>query len=58
MKKTDTAPEGEEIIMTAGSWLIAANAALWIGLGLYVARLASAQKKLERRIALWEQEND
>ena len=44
--------------MTALTWLIAANAALWIGLGLYVARLASAQKNLERRVAQWEMEND
>ncbi len=44
--------------MTALTWLIAANAALWIGLGLYVARMASAQKKLERRVAQWELEHD
>ena len=44
--------------MTAVTWLIVANAALWIGLGLYVARMATAQKKLERRVAQWEMEND
>ena len=44
--------------MTALTWLIAANAALWIGLGLYVARMASAQKNLERRVAQWELEHD
>ena len=44
--------------MTALTWLIAANAALWIGLGLYVGRMASAQKKLERRVAQWELEHD
>ena len=44
--------------MTALSWLIAANAALWIGLGLYVARMAAAQKKLERRVAQWEMDHD
>ena len=44
--------------MTAVTWLIVANAALWIGLGLYVARMGAAQKKLERRVAQWEMEND
>ena len=44
--------------MTAVTWLIAANAALWIGLGLYVARLAAAQKTLERRVAQWENDHD
>ena len=44
--------------MTAVTWLMAANAALWIGLGLYVARMAAAQKNLERRVAQWELEHD
>ncbi len=44
--------------MTAVTWLMAANAALWIGLGLYVAFLASAQKRLERRMAQWEADHD
>ena len=44
--------------MTALTWLIAASAALWIGLGLYVARMAAAQKNLERRVAQWELEHD
>lgn len=44
--------------MTAVTWLIAANAALWIGLGLYVARMAAAQKNLERRVAQWENDHD
>ena len=37
--------------MSALAWLIAANAALWIGLGLFAARLASALKTLERRVS-------
>ncbi len=37
---------------------MAANAALWIGIGLYVARLAAAQKMLERRVAQWENDHD
>ena len=44
--------------MTALSWLIVANAALWIGLGLYVARMAAAQKNRERRVAQWEMDHD
>ena len=44
--------------MTALSWLIVANAALWIGLGLYVARMDAAQKNLERRVAQWEMDHD
>lgn len=44
--------------MTAAFWLMAANAALWIGLGLYMAFLAAEQKKLERRMAQWEENHD
>jgi CcmD family protein len=44
--------------MTAINWLMAANAALWIGLGLYVAILAGSQKRLERRVAQWEADHD
>ena len=44
--------------MTALHWLMAANAVLWIGLGLYMAFLASSQKKLERRLAQWENDHD
>ena len=44
--------------MTAVSWLMAANAALWIGLGLYTAFLAASQKRLERRFSQWEADHD
>lgn len=44
--------------MTAVSWLMAANAALWIGLGLYTAFLAASQKKLEQRLSQWEADHD
>lgn len=44
--------------MTAVTWLMAANAALWIGLGLYTAFLAAKQKRLERRMAQWEADHD
>lgn len=44
--------------MSAISWLIAANAALWIGLGLYVAFLARTQKNLEIRLRQWESDHD
>ncbi|HJD96995.1 CcmD family protein [Mailhella massiliensis] len=44
--------------MTAFDWLMAANAALWIGLGAYMAFLASEQKRLERRMAQWEADHD
>lgn len=43
--------------MNALNWLMAANAVLWLGLGLYLARLALAQRRLERRIRL-EEHND
>jgi CcmD family protein len=32
------------------AYLFAANIAVWLGIGLYVAFLAGAQKRLERRI--------
>ena len=44
--------------MTAIAWLMAANAALWIGLGLYAAFLAASQKRLERRLSQWEADHD
>ncbi len=31
-------------------YLFAANVAVWLGIGLYVAFLAGAQKRLERRL--------
>ena len=37
--------------MTALSWLACANAALWLGLGFYLALLAKKQKELEKRAA-------
>lgn len=40
--------------MTAMHWLMAANAVLWLGLGLYVAFLARTQKNLSMRIGQWE----
>ncbi len=42
--------------MTAVTWLMAANAALWIG--LYAAFLAASQKRLERRLSQWEADHD
>ena len=36
--------------MNALNWLMTANAVLWLGLGLYLARLALVQRRLERRI--------
>lgn len=44
--------------MTAINWLMGANAALWLGLGAYVAFLARAQKNLERRVRQWENDHD
>jgi CcmD family protein len=44
--------------MSAVTGLIAANVALWIGLGLYMAFLASSQKRLKERIDSWENEHD
>ncbi|MBO4318388.1 MAG: CcmD family protein [Mailhella sp.] len=37
--------------MNALYWFAAANAALWIGLGLYIAFLGGRQKKTERKLA-------
>ncbi len=36
--------------MNALYWFAGANAALWIGLGLYIAFLGGRQKKIERRL--------
>jgi CcmD family protein len=36
--------------MTDIQWLLCASAAVWLGIGGYVAFLASAQNKLERRL--------
>ena len=36
--------------MEAIHWLMAANAALWIGLGLYIFFLTSRQRALEARL--------
>ncbi len=44
--------------MPATTALIAANAALWIIFGLYAARLAMEQKKLDKRIRQLEAEHD
>lgn len=44
--------------MSAITWLMAANAAFWIGLGLYAAFLARTQKHLESRLRQWENVHD
>ena len=44
--------------MTALSWLMLANMALWIGLGFFVAFLALSQKKLDKRLASLERDNE
>ncbi|WP_298067496.1 CcmD family protein [uncultured Mailhella sp.] len=44
--------------MSALGWLMAANATLWIGLGLYAAFLARTQKRLETRLRQWENDHD
>lgn len=44
--------------MNALNWLMAANAALWLGLGAYLAFLAHTQRSLERRVRLEENEHD
>lgn len=36
--------------MSAMEWLMYANIAVWIGLGLYVTFIAQAQKTLQRRL--------
>ena len=35
-------------------WVALANAIVWLGLGLYTCSLAAKQKKLSRRIQMWE----
>ncbi len=37
---------------------MAANAALWIGFGLYAARLAAVQRSLERRVSQLEDNHE
>lgn len=44
--------------MTALHWLMTANAALWLGLGAYLAFIARAQKALEQRVRQMEMEHD
>ena len=44
--------------MTALHWLVAANAALWIGLGLYAAFLARKQRELALRVAALEVDHE
>ncbi len=36
------------------SWLLYANIAVWVGLGLYVAFLGKVQSKLQKRLTLRE----
>ncbi len=36
------------------TWLMAANVAVWLGIGAYVAFLALGQKSLNKRLALKE----
>lgn len=42
--------------MDAMQWLMAANAVLWLGLGLYLAFLVRTQKNLAMR--LWESNDE
>ncbi|MCQ2444508.1 MAG: CcmD family protein [Mailhella sp.] len=44
--------------MNATHWLMMANAVIWIGIGAYVAFLASAQRKTERRLAALENDDE
>jgi len=44
--------------MNAAHWLIAANAVIWIGIGAYVAFLASAQKNIARRLTALEKDDE
>ena len=37
-------------------WLMAANMVVWLGLGVYLAFLASRQRILKQRLAQWEQQ--
>ena len=36
------------------TWIIMANAAVWIGLGAYLAFLGARQRALAARLAQWE----
>jgi len=44
--------------MSKDLYLFAANVAVWVGLGAYVAFLAGAQKRLEKRIKRLEVRSD
>ena len=44
--------------MTPLFWLMLANMALWIGLGLCVAILALSQNKLNKRLASLERDDE
>ena len=43
-----------EVNMSAMSWLMWANIAFWLGLGVYLAFLARNQKLLRDRASQWE----
>ena len=36
------------------TWIIMANAAVWVGLGAYLAFMGSRQRALAARLAQWE----
>lgn len=40
--------------MDALTWVVVANAAVWIGLGAYIAFLDAGRRRLAARIALME----
>ncbi len=44
--------------MSALHWLMIANAALWLGLGLYLAFIVQTQKRLEERVRQGEMEHE
>ena len=39
------------------TWIVIANAAVWIGLGAYLAFLAAQQRALAARLSQWEMLN-
>lgn len=52
-----TAETHMEDYMDTLAWIVMANAAVWIGLGAYLAFLAAQQRALAARLTQWEMLN-
>lgn len=44
-------PQQKDTRMDTLTWVVAANAAVWLGLGAYLALIGAAQRRLAARLA-------